>query len=167
MKELLLDYAAYHIWANELILNRLATLASEKWTQEVGSSFPSIRATVLHMWDAEAIWQQRLKKISPVVVPGKTFTGDNHALVNAYKRLNNEWGNWLSTATVGELGARFSYTNLKGQPFESAIHHTVLHLFNHGTYHRGQLVSILRQLGETDIPQTDFIHWSRLVSESR
>ncbi|MGZ3851281.1 MAG: DinB family protein [Flavisolibacter sp.] len=37
----------------------------------------------------------------------------------------------------------------------------LLHAFNHGTYHRGQLVNMLRQLGVDKIPGTDFIAWSR------
>jgi uncharacterized damage-inducible protein DinB len=37
----------------------------------------------------------------------------------------------------------------------------LLHLFNHGTYHRGQLVTMLRELGIEKIPPTDFIVWSR------
>jgi len=37
----------------------------------------------------------------------------------------------------------------------------LLHIFNHGTYHRGQLVTILQQLNIQNIPQTDFIVWTR------
>ncbi|MCW3088046.1 MAG: hypothetical protein JWQ78_1432, partial [Sediminibacterium sp.] len=38
----------------------------------------------------------------------------------------------------------------------------LLHLFNHGTYHRGQLVTLLRQVGVEEIPRTDYIEFSRL-----
>jgi len=50
---------------------------------------------------------------------------------------------------------------LKGEHFKQPIYKMLLHVFNHGTYHRGQIVNMLRQLGIEKIPQTDFIVWSR------
>jgi len=45
--------------------------------------------------------------------------------------------------------------------YKQPVCQMILHVFNHGTYHRGQLVNMLRQLGIEKIPQTDFIVWSR------
>ncbi len=55
----------------------------------------------------------------------------------------------------------FDYENSKGEQFKQPIFQMLLHVFNHGTYHRGQLVTMLRQLGVENIPATDFIVWSR------
>ncbi|MGZ3844574.1 MAG: DinB family protein, partial [Flavisolibacter sp.] len=55
----------------------------------------------------------------------------------------------------------FQYQNTKKEQFKQPIYQMLLHAFNHGTYHRGQLVNMLRQLGVDKIPGTDFIAWSR------
>jgi uncharacterized damage-inducible protein DinB len=55
----------------------------------------------------------------------------------------------------------FHYQNTKKEQFKQPIYQMLLHMFNHGTYHRGQLVTMLRQLGIQKLPSTDFIEWSR------
>jgi uncharacterized damage-inducible protein DinB len=55
----------------------------------------------------------------------------------------------------------FQYQNKKGEQFKQPLYQMLIHLFNHGTYHRGQIVTILHQLGIKKIPQMDFIVWSR------
>ena len=55
----------------------------------------------------------------------------------------------------------FSITILKREMFKQPVWQMILHVFNHGTYHRGQLINMLRQLGVEKISQTDFIVWSR------
>ena len=55
------------------------------------------------------------------------------------------------------------YQNLSGDKFEQQAWQILMHLYNHGSFHRGQLVSMLRALGqEGKIPRTDLIHYLRL-----
>ena len=61
MKELLKQYAAYNLWANKQLTDVLNKLPEEKHFAEIPSSFNNLYLTVLHMWDAESIWWQRLK----------------------------------------------------------------------------------------------------------
>ncbi|MFK5047672.1 DinB family protein, partial [Klebsiella pneumoniae] len=60
-----------------------------------------------------------------------------------------------------ELKASFTYKNLKGMLFSNEVWKTVHHVMNHSTYHRGQIVTMLRQLGVTQIPQSDYIAFIR------
>jgi uncharacterized damage-inducible protein DinB len=55
----------------------------------------------------------------------------------------------------------FQYYNTKRELFKDPTWQMLLQVFNHGSYHRGQLVNMLRQLGVEKIPQTDFIVWGR------
>ena len=73
MKELLQQYAAYNIWATQRILDVILALPEEKQLAEVPSSFNSLYRTVLHMWDAESGWWQRMKMEERVVFPGENF----------------------------------------------------------------------------------------------
>ncbi|GAB2652051.1 DinB family protein [Flavihumibacter cheonanensis] len=161
MKTLLLEYAAYHIWANEQLYGCIKNLNEESWTKEITSSFPSLLKTLLHMWDAESLWWQRIQGKTEMFIPSKNF--HEHPLKGAEALLmqGHVWKEWLESTSEAKLNEVFSYTNLKGLSYESSYSHLLMHLFNHGTYHRGQLVTILRQLGVTDIPATDFIVWSR------
>ena len=161
MKELLVQFAAYHLWANELLFSAIAELPGEKHHENIPSSFPSLYKTVLHMWDAESIWWQRLKLQERVIRPGENFTGTMDELIAQLLQQNKQWLEWMNSASDHQVQHVFQYQNTKRESFKQPVYQMLLHLFNHGTYHRGQLVTMLRQLGIEKIPQTDFIVWSR------
>ena len=161
MKELLLQFSTYNIWANELLLDVINKLPEEQQRQQLPSSFGSIFKTVLHMWDAESIWWQRLKLQERILIPSESFSGDMKDASNNLLQQNRQWQEWISTAQERMLEHVFQYQNSKREQFKQPVYHMLLHLFNHGTYHRGQLVNMLRQLEVMSIPQTDFIVWSR------
>ncbi len=52
------------------------------------------------------------------------------------------------------------YRNQSGAMFRTPLEEIALHVVNHGTYHRGQLATAVKQAGGTP-PVTDFIAWSR------
>ncbi|RYZ61034.1 MAG: hypothetical protein EOO14_06100 [Chitinophagaceae bacterium] len=161
MKEIILPYAAYHSWANNLLLSSILLLPEEQHHAVVKSSFPSLFKTVLHMLDAESIWWQRLKLQEKIDRPSDTFSGDMKALSQELLLQNKRWQEWLTGANELALQHEFIYYNSHKERFKQPVYQMLLHLFNHGTYHRGQLVTMLRQLGVEKIPQTDFIVWSR------
>jgi uncharacterized damage-inducible protein DinB len=72
-----------------------------------------------------------------------------------------QWKDWVNNASDMSLEHVFQYYSTKRELFKDSTWQVVLHVFNHGTYHRGQLVNMLRQLGVEKIPQTDFIVWTR------
>jgi uncharacterized damage-inducible protein DinB len=161
MKEILTQLSAYHIWANQLLLDVVNHLPEEKQKQEVPSSFKSLYLTLLHMLDAENIWWQRMKLLERIHLPSESFTGDAKELGNGLLHQSRQWNEWITSATDHQLQHVFLYQNSKREQFKQPIYQMLLHVFNHGTYHRGQLVNILRQIGVEKIPRTDFIDWSR------
>jgi uncharacterized damage-inducible protein DinB len=161
MKELLQQYAAYNIWANKILFDRISKLPEEKITQEVASSFPSIYKTVVHMWLAEDIWWQRHKLVENITALSETFTGNFEEAITGLAKQSQLWAAWVDTANEYQLTHVFAFVRNKEQ-HKMKVHDMLLHLFNHATYHRGQLVTLLRQLGEVDkIPSTDFSTWCR------
>lgn len=161
MKELLKQYAAYNIWASQRIFDVILSLPEEKQTAEIPSSFPSLYKTVLHMLDAENIWWQRLKLSERITVPSENFTGTMKELSDILLQQSKMWEEWVSNASDLSLEHVFQYYNNKKEYFKMPIYQMIHHVFNHGTYHRGQLVTMLRQLGEDKIPQIDFSLWTR------
>lgn len=161
MKEILQQYAAYNIWANKTMFDRISKLPEQKMTEEVPGSFPSLYKTIQHMWRAEEIWWQRLKLVENPVAQSDSFTGSFAELYSQLAKQDAIWKEWVDSANQIQLTHVFAFIREKEQ-YKMVVHDMLLHLFNHGTYHRGQLVSMLRQLGETEkIPSTDFVTYCR------
>lgn len=164
MKIILTQYSAYHQWANQLIIEAIEKLPDSLKEQEVKSSFPSLKATLLHMWDAEAIWWQRMKLLETITRPSDDFSGNSTDIAKGLMQQSRQWHEWILNAAEHMFEHEFIYFNSKREKFKQSVYQVLLHMFNHGTYHRGQLVTILRQLEVANIPATDFIIWSRKKS---
>jgi uncharacterized damage-inducible protein DinB len=76
MKQILLDYTQYNMWANKRIIDILKPLTNENIDQDLGGSFNTIRQTIYHIWGAESIWLQRLQLVEHVQIPQESFQGD-------------------------------------------------------------------------------------------
>lgn len=158
---MLLQLSAYNLWANQVLFQAVGDLPSELHQAAIGGSFPSLHKTIVHLWDAESIWWQRMKLQERITVPGDTFAGTTPEAARQVQLLNKQWHEWIVASQEHVLQHVFMYQNTKREQFKQPIYQMLLHLFNHGTYHRGQIVNQLRQLGITKIPATDFILWSR------
>jgi uncharacterized damage-inducible protein DinB len=139
----------------------ILTLNEEQLQQNIVSSFPGIRKTLLHMWDAESIWWQRMKLSEQIIRPSTASEYTINEVTKGIFQQDRQWEEWVSEATEAALNHVFAYQNAKREQFKQPIFQMLLHVFNHSTYHRGQLVTMLRQLGVENIQATDFIVWSR------
>ena len=160
MKDIFIQYASYNLWANQKFTLLINALDPSIQNQSVVSSFDSIRSTLHHMMFAENLWWQRMK----LVESPSFFTEEKLEVSIISKNLiasSEDWKNWVSKASVNALEHEIIYHNTKKEQFKQPISQLLLHLFNHQSYHRGQLVTLLRQCGITSIPPTDFIVWSR------
>jgi uncharacterized damage-inducible protein DinB len=161
MKELFVSYAGYNSWANGLVVSVIRDLPGPVQRQQVVSSFRSLHQTVLHLLDAESIWWQRLKLQEQVIRPSDGYTGDMTQLAIDLQRQDGQWLDWIKAVSENMLQHEFIYHNSKKEKFKEPVCQMLLHLFNHSTYHRGQLVTLLRQLGVEKIPATDYVLWTR------
>lgn len=161
MKEILQQYAAYNIWANHRIFDCINNLSDDQIDREIQSSFGSLRKTLLHIWDAESIWWQRLKLSERISRPSEEFKGNYAEMIKKLHQQSTEWKDWIDNSTEPQLVHVFAYQNTKREQFKQPVYEMLMHLFNHGTYHRGQLVTMLRQSGVEKIPPTDMIVFYR------
>lgn len=155
MKELLKQYAAYNIWATKLLVDRIKQLSDEQVNQEIASSFTSIYKTIQHMWVAEEVWWQRMKLVENIDLQSQKFTGNFSEMTEQLAKQSLLWKNWLEEANDNQLTHVFAFIRNKEQ-HKMPVYQMIHHVFNHATYHRGQVVTILRQLGADKIPGTDF-----------
>ncbi len=161
MKTLLI-YTQYNYWANELLLSVIEKEMTDKMLdKEIISSFPSLRKTVYHLWDAEFIWLKRLTGESLNNWPSKNFNGTFFEAKEKILLIDKLFIEFVEKLNVEKLSELFTYKNVEGKIFSNPMWESVHHCMNHSTYHRGQIVTMLRQLGITKIPSTDFITFCR------
>lgn len=162
MKEILNSYAAYNVWANTRIINTILPLDKEKQMMPVRNSFPGVYTTLYHIWDAESIWWQRLKLVETISIPSKDQSElPILSVCNKLLQQNKEWEDWVHKSTEAAIQHEFIYQNNKKQSFKQPVWQMLHHIFNHGTYHRGQIVTMLHHLEVKKIPPTDYIVFSR------
>jgi uncharacterized damage-inducible protein DinB len=161
MKEILQQYSSYNYWANEKLLNVVLALDESLQKQIVPGSFPTLYSTFLHIWDSESIWWQRIKLRERIIVPSESSNPDMKEVADGLLNQSKQWETWVHGATEASLEHVFAYYSSKKEYFKNPVWKSLIHLFNHGTYHRGQVVTILHNLNIIKIPNTDFIAWSR------
>lgn len=156
-----MQYAAYNLWANNLLVSNIERLPQEKQRAEMVSSFPSLFKTVLHLLDAESLWWQRVKLQEKVLRPSDSFSGDFEALSKALQQQDKQWLDWVTACNEHGFLHEFIYFDSKKNRYKQPVHQVLMQVFNHSTYHRGQMITLLRQLNVEKVPATDFIAWSR------
>jgi len=161
ISSLIQHYAAYDLWASTRIADRLSREPDGVLDTPVKSSFPSLRTTLMHIRNAEAAWFQRMSGIPQVWPAEPTDALDTFI---KHVRVMCDYARSLSTA---DLLAEASYTDLKGNAHTSPRWQALMHCFNHGSYHRGQLVTMMRVLGLEGIPPMDLIVYQRLLQKGQ
>jgi uncharacterized damage-inducible protein DinB len=159
------DLFGFNRWANHALLDAAATLSDEQYGRDLGSSFPSVRATLEHMGQAEWIWLRRLLGASPPAPPSGWASIVLAELRARWEEVEREQAAYLAQLTEPALDATLSYRTLSGEPYTSHRWQVLRHVVNHSTYHRGQVTTMLRQLGVTP-PSTDLIRYYRLAAEA-
>ena len=151
----------YHYWARDRMLDAVAALTPDQYTRDLGSSFRSVRETVTHIYAAEWAWHERWNGRSPTaLLPADQFP-DLAALRTTWNELETRMRDFV--ATLGEQGPGrvIDYKLLSGQTGASPIWQMLQHVVNHASYHRGQVTTMLRQLGAQPAKPMDMIAFYR------
>ncbi len=165
MSYTLKQHLAYSVWANERLTETLETVDESLLFSEVKSSFPSIAKTLLHAWDAEVIWLNRLQGVSLDSWPSQNFSGGKKELLEGIVRSAKSLAAFVESQEMDFSSTTVRYKNLKGDLFEDKVEDMLFHVINHGTYHRGQVTTLLHQLGITKIQSMDIIFYLRSLKK--
>jgi uncharacterized damage-inducible protein DinB len=150
----------YNDWGNKRALQAASTLTPEQFNKPLGNSFSSVRDTLVHMYGAENIWLQRFKGHSPSAFPdGSQFT-DIASLEAKWTPAAADLLNFVGGLTQEDIDRIVEYKTMKFGVYSNPMWQSLQHVVNHGTYHRGQITTMLRQLGAQPIP-TDLMHFYR------
>lgn len=152
---------SYTEWANERIIETLRDMSEEQFTRRIESSFPSLRDTLAHIVMAEWVWLRRWKGESPTAVPAWCEGAPSlDTIVENLRAVETERRELIESLTDEDLRRDIAYRSIKGDPFTTRLDHQIAHVANHSTYHRGQITTMMRQIGVTP-PSTDMIVYIR------
>jgi uncharacterized damage-inducible protein DinB len=167
MREHLLHLSHYNLLANQKLLSFIPE-DSFIWEREVKSSFKTIASTILHITDAQDIWLSRINGQSPSKWSGSdrqvqspSDIGD--LLIQSSHRFFLFIDSQLPTFPTKII----QYENMKGITYSNTVEEIVAHAMNHSTFHRGQVITMLRELGVDKLDSTDMISFFREIKERK
>lgn len=162
LKDALVNLTKYNLWANTKNLGFIIEAGEEKADLIQNSSFPSIRETLYHIWGAETIWINRLLDKPFTGWPGKNFKGTLSDAGGVFLNTSKDFIVFAEGKNETDFNSIITYKNIEGKEFSNSISQMVMHCMNHSTFHRGQIVTLLRNAGFTHLSSTDYITFCRL-----
>lgn len=154
----IIELYKYDEWANFKLLDAIGQLENEELIRDLSSSFSSVRDTIVHILGAEELWLSRW-----MGEQGRTLLNSND--FSTVDTLTKRWGHfivqlnsYLDSLKEENLMEEINYKNLKGIPYSLELWKQMLHVINHSTYHRGQVVTMIRQLKKQP-PSLDLINY--------
>lgn len=157
--ELLKKYASYNKWANEQLANWLLEASEIKMNTEIESSFNTLIKTIKHIWNAEYGWLQALQGAPWGLPPKQENCEQATDFIKGWIATSDEFETFILSLPDKEFYKEIE-TGKDRKP--SSKESIILHVFNHSTYHRGQLITMGRQAGLDLPPRTDFIYYIAL-----
>jgi uncharacterized damage-inducible protein DinB len=141
---------AYNSWANRRLLEVCRVVPSNSFVENLRSSHGSLRDTLLHIINGESKWYRFWRGLSYDEVLHEQQYPDISSVERLWTEIEAGELEFVATLTDQQLLAKSVIRNR-----EYTLAEMFQHTLNHSTYHRGQIATLLRQLGQTP-PATDF-----------
>ena len=152
----------YHYWARDRVLEAMAPLTPEQYNKALGNSFTSIRDTATHVYAAEWAWYERWQGRSPTALLASDRFADVQALKDAWRDHERTMRAFVDGLTEADVSRVIEFRLMNGTAGASPIGQMVQHVVNHASYHRGQITTMLRQLGAAPPKSMDMIAYFRM-----
>lgn len=151
-KDNLLEHLRFHYWATGKLLDACEGLSEEALERDVGGSFGSLFATLVHMYSADNIWLARWQGVEGVGFSSVDEFASVRDLRNAWQLKGEDILLYVGSANVSEVMTILDY--------KFALWEMLVHMIDHSSFHRGQVINMLRNEG-LEPPSTNFIHYLR------
>ncbi|MCX6612051.1 MAG: hypothetical protein NTW74_14505 [Acidobacteria bacterium] len=157
-KELLARHFEYSLWASLKVLEAAEKLPFDAIEQDRGNSFGGILATLTHIFLADRVWFKRFSgdPYFAFTQPGDSF--DLAKLKTEWPIVMNEFTAWIRAQEDSKFQEKLFWRNIKGEDKEELMYKILLHIVNHGTYHRGQVITMIKQAGG-EVVSTDLVYF--------
>ncbi|HXJ15932.1 MAG TPA: DinB family protein [Candidatus Polarisedimenticolia bacterium] len=137
----------FNSWANRRTLEASAALTPEQFTRDLGSSFRSVRDTLAHIYGAEWVWLERWHNRTPSGLPVAADFPDFESVRRRLTDIDRNLIDYVASLTPQDIQRIVQFKTLAGVEISQPLWQCLQHLANHGSYHRGQVATMLRQLG--------------------
>jgi uncharacterized damage-inducible protein DinB len=137
----------YNKWANGLMLAAASKLTTEQFIVDLKSSHRSVRDTLAHVLAAEWIWLERWNGTSPKALLDPAQFPTIGALEARWAEVESGQAMFIEGLTDASLDSLISYENTRGEQWTYPLGPMMQHVVNHSSYHRGQVTTMLRQIG--------------------
>jgi uncharacterized damage-inducible protein DinB len=158
--ELLRFLFQYNLWADLRTLDACSPLTQEQFTQNITSSFSSVRDTVAHLYGAEWVWNERIQGRSPAALLSGSIFPDLASVRAKLEEMDRYYIDYVSSLKQKDLDQVIHYKAFDGKEYSNPLWQSLHQLTNHASYHRGQVVTLLRQVGAKPV-STDLIGYYR------
>lgn len=156
----------YNSWANLRQLEAAEKLSDEQFVKTLGSSFSSVRDTMVHIYGAEGIWLARFQGHSPSTFPDTAEFLSVGSLRKKWREQDARLLEFVRGLRQEDLDRVMEYKTMNFGVYSNPMWQSLQHVVNHGSYHRGQITTLFRQLGAEPI-LTDLMHFYRQSSAAR
>ncbi|MEO5925209.1 MAG: DinB family protein [Bryobacteraceae bacterium] len=136
----------YGHWANQKLLDAVAKLTPEQFTETVAGSYGSVRNTLVHTLSAEWGWLDRCggHARGPALVAADYPTVES--VIAQWRQVEVWQREFLATQRDEDLDRKIEFA-LGGPPEVRRMGDLLQHAVIHGVHHRGQVALLLRMLG--------------------
>ncbi|RNA63438.1 damage-inducible protein DinB [Chryseobacterium nematophagum] len=159
LKTLITHSVQYNHWVVNKYIDWLATKSDEQLNQEVISSFPTILATLHHIWQTQEYWWSYIAENNDFN-PSENFTTlTKDEIFSGIKNNSEKLMKYVESLSEEDL---VKNVKIESQWFQCDFskYEYIQHIIIHGTFHRGQIVTMGRNVGITDAPMTDYNFWN-------
>lgn len=154
------SHLQFHRWANRRIVEAARALSQEALHREFGTAFKSVFGTLVHIYQADSAWFGRIHGNPDSQTTTYPPKSDLAGLATDWFVLLDGAADWSTKLSGAEWNQVICYKDSRGNSHQTALLPIILHVVNHGSYHRGQVSSLLRQSGIVP-PNTDLINFYR------
>lgn len=150
--------ARYNQWMNGKVYATCADIPDAQRKVNRHAFFKSIHGTLNHLLFGDYAWMNRLAGRDYVVKSiGEEIFSDFEEMRAARADLDEDILSWAEGLDPAWLDREVTWTSKSyGRDFTHTNWQLATHMFNHQTHHRGQLTTLLTQMGKdvgpTDIP---------------
>jgi uncharacterized damage-inducible protein DinB len=157
LSSLMKDYSAYNLWSNRNIVGWLKSKPAGTIERQVPSSFPNLKQTLFHILYTEESWLSRLKKVKPEFYYGQIFNGESEELFDGVLNQSTGFYEYVDSLPENSFQENYQFSIPNTGEFDGTASEMIQHCINHSSYHRGQIVTMARNVGLTDPPMTDYM----------
>ncbi|MET3698616.1 uncharacterized damage-inducible protein DinB [Bacillus oleivorans] len=153
-----LDMYNYHVWANNVIIDRLLVLPHDMYHKEIQSGFSSVAKVLSHIYQVDHTWFEIISGKSMEEALQNSFqlvpeveAKSLEEMKGIFENLSDQYKEQL--ASFEDMDQAMVVENPYAGRLETSVAETLLHVATHGAYHRGNIATMLRQMGHTSVMQ--------------